>query len=172
MFKIDVITKERAEGELKIAYKTIEKVMGFVPPHFELFGTLDLEGLKKFTKESILLQRSDLIDARILPILRLIIAKKECRRYCTGFNTKMLEKDFDKEFIKEPLVRLSKLPVADEQKILIQKTIKAIYDSDNFAKEDIDELYNIGFDDKEFFKILNYCVKFMANSKMIDIYLK
>ena len=171
MFKIDVITKERAEGELKIAFKTIERIMGFVPPHFELFGTLDLEGLKKFTKESILLQRDEKIDARILPILRLIIAKKECRRYCIEFNTKLLEKDFGKDFVKEPLDTLSKLSLAEEQKILVRKIAKAIYDSENFTKEDIEELYNLGFDDKEFFKILSYCVRFMANSKMIDIYL-
>ena len=48
MFIIDVIKKEDAKGELKLLYSMIERSFGFVPPHFELFATIDMEAMKEF----------------------------------------------------------------------------------------------------------------------------
>lgn len=48
MFIIDVIKKEDAVGELKILYKMIERSLGFVAAHFELFATIDIEAMKEF----------------------------------------------------------------------------------------------------------------------------
>jgi len=47
MFIVDVIKKEDARGELKLLYKMIERSLGFVPPHFELFATIDIEAMKE-----------------------------------------------------------------------------------------------------------------------------
>ena len=50
MFIIDTIKNEDATGELKLLYKMIEKSLGFVPPHFELFATIDMKGMKEFVE--------------------------------------------------------------------------------------------------------------------------
>jgi len=158
MFIIPVIKKEDAKGELKLLYRMIERSLGFVPPHFELFATIDIEAMKEFAAYNFKMTTHENIDKNLLPHLRLTIAKRECRNYCVAFNTKMLEQDeFD---------------IDKKQELLMTKILKALSETDNFSSEDLDELKELGFSDKDFFDLLNYATGFMAKSKMIEIYLK
>ncbi len=158
MFIIDVIKKEDATGELKLLYKMIERSLGFVPPHFELFATIDMEAMKEFAAYNVKMLSHETIDKNILPHLRLAIAQKECRTYCVGFNTKMLEK--------------GRFEIDARQSILMQKVLKALQDTEKFDEKDISQLKEQGFSDKDFFDLLNYATNFMAKSKMIEVYLK
>ncbi|MDY0195362.1 MAG: hypothetical protein WC253_00390 [Sulfurovaceae bacterium] len=170
MFIIKPITKEEATGELKTIYKIIKKKLGFVPPHFELLGTLDISKLKDFLQYNEYMTNHPKIDADILPILRLYIATKECRSYCIGLNTKLLlAKGIDVKNIND---NLSSIVFKDNQKLLLDKTIKAIYDTENFGADDLGELYKADFSDKDFFDILGYTINFMSNSKIIEVYLR
>ncbi len=158
MFIIPVIKKEDAKGELKLLYRMIERSLGFVPPHFELFATIDIEAMKEFAAYNQKMATHENIDKNLLPHLRLAIAKRECRNYCVAFNTKILEEgEFD---------------INEKQKLLMSKILKALSETDNFSSEDLDELKELGFSDKDFFDLLNYATGFMAKSKMIEIYLK
>jgi len=158
MFIIPVIKKEDAKGELKLLYRMIERSLGFVPPHFELFATVDIEAMREFAayNQKILTHKN--IDKNLLPHLRLAIAKKECRNYCMAFNTTMLEK--------------GKFEIDDKQTLLMEKVLKSLNETELFGKDDLDELNAVGFLDKDFFDLLNYATNFMAKSKMIEVYLK
>jgi len=158
MFIIPVIKKEDAKGELKLLYRMIERSLAFVPPHFELFATIDIEAMKEFTAYNQKMATHENIDKNLLPHLRLAIAKRECRNYCVAFNTKMLEQ--------------GKFDIDEKQELLMSKVLKALSETDKFCSEDLDELKEIGFSDKDFFDLLNYATSFMAKSKMIEIYLK
>lgn len=158
MFIIPVIKKEDATGEMKLLYKMIERSLGFVPAHFELFATIDLEAMKEFAAYNQKMMIHETIDKNLLPHLRLEIAQRECRNYCVAFNTAMLEK--------------GEFEVNDKQKLLMEKVLKSLNETENFTKDDLAELYASGFSDKDFFDLLNYATGFMAKSKMIEIYLK
>ena len=158
MFIVDVIKKEEAKGELKLLYKMIERSLGFVPPHFELFATIDMEAMKEFAAYNVKMQSHEHIDKNLLPHLRLAIAQKECRTYCVGFNTAMLTNN--------------NFEINARQELLMQKVLKALQDTENFDEKDINELEEQGFSDKCFFDLLNYATNFMAKSKMIEVYLK
>jgi hypothetical protein len=162
MFIIDVIKKEEATGELKLLYKMIERSLGFVPAHFELFATIDIEGMKEFTSYNQKMLTHEHIDKNLLPYLRLEIAKKECRNYCMTFNTQMIAK-----------MESAKTPAYDEnQALLFAKVLKAIYETDFFTQDDLAELYEVGFSDKDYFDLLSYSTNFIAKSKMIEVYTK
>ncbi len=92
MFIIEPIKKEEAAGELKLFYKMVEKNLGFIPPHIELFATIDLGAMKKSMEFNQSMMTHEKIDKNLLPYLRLYIANSECRSYCTNFNTQMLLK--------------------------------------------------------------------------------
>ena len=162
MFIIDVIKKEDAVGEMKILYRMIEKSLGFVPPHFELFATIDLESMKEFAMYNQKMMSHEKIEANILPFLRLEIAKRECRGYCMAFNTKMVDALNAKEekFFDE------------KQEKLLEKVLKSLYETSAFTRDDLEELYLLGFSDKDFYDIMSYSSNFMAKSKMIEVYLK
>jgi len=40
------------------------------------------------------------------------------------------------------------------------------------TSNDLKELYNANFTDKDFYELLSYATNFMAKSKMIEIYMK
>ncbi|WP_297432842.1 hypothetical protein [Sulfurimonas sp.] len=173
MFIIEPITMDKATGELKLLYKKIQKTVGFVPPHFELFATLDLKSLREFVEYNFYFTKHPNIDAKLLPFLRLYIAQKECRSYCINFNTKMLlGNGADKEFLSDICQNIEKLPFEPKQILLLSKVLYAIYNAQSFGKKDLEELYDAGFTDKDFYELLGYATNFMAKSKMIEIYLQ
>jgi len=173
MFIIQAIKKEDSTGELKLLYKMIERSLGFVPAHFELFATIDIESMKEFVQYNQYLMNHASIDKNLLPYLRLYIANKECRSYCMNFNSSMLMKmDVDKNLIDNIVDEIHNIPFEEKQKMLLLKVLKALYDSKVFGESDLKELYSLGFSDKDFFDLLSYATNFMAKSKMIEVYLK
>jgi len=173
MFIIKPITVQEARGELKLLYKKIQKSLGFVPPHFELFATIDAKSLMEFIEYNLYFKNHPNIDEVVLPYLRLCIAQKEGRAYCIDFNTKMLQKmGIDSVMLKNIDAHISKLSLDERQKLLFAKVIYAIYNADEFGYNDLSELYNAGFSDKDFYELLGYATEFMAKSKMIEVYLQ
>lgn len=173
MFIIQPVKKEDAKGELKLLYRMIEKSLGFVPAHFELLATLDLESMKDFLNYNLYIMSHTKIDKNLLPYMRLYIANKECRSYCSNFNTELLMKmKVDIKLIYNIVEEIQNIPFEDKQKILLLKVLKALYETKDFKEEDLKELYELGFDNKDFFDLLSYATSFMSKSKMIEVYLK
>ena len=172
MFIIEPIKKENATGKLKLLYQMIEKHLGFIPPHFELVAPIDIKAMKDFLDYNTTIMSHKKIDRNLLPFLRLYIAQKECRRYCIGFNTEMLKKmNVDEAMINDMENHLDDIPLERAQKILLKKVIKAVYHPDKFDKIDLEVLYDVGFNDKDFYDILDYATGFMGKSKIIEAYL-
>ena len=173
MFIIKSIPAGEATGELKLLYKKNQKILGFIPPHFELFATLDPKSLHAFIEHNLYFAKHPNIDAQLLPFLRLCIAQKECRSYCINFNTKMLlSRGVEKELLGDICNNIEKLPFEPKQILLLSKVLYGIYNTQSFGEKDLKELYDVGFSDKDFYELLGYATNFMAKSKMIEIYTK
>ena len=172
MFIVKPIRKEEATGELKLLYRMIEKNLGLIPPHFELFGTIDLNALKEFVEYNRYFITHKNIDHNLLPFMRLYIAQSECRNYCIDFNTKLLSKSgIDKNLLNNILDEIKNIPFDIRQKTLALKVLHALYHPEVFNSNDLQELYDLDFNDKDFFDLLSYCSNFIAKSKMIEVYL-
>jgi len=173
MFIVEPIRVREATGDLKLIYKKIEKVLEFVPPHFELFATIDSKSLMEFIEYNLSFKNHPKIDETLLPFLRLCIAQKECRNYCISLNTKMLfAKGIDKKILNDIYANIENLPFEKKQKLLFSKVVFAVYNAQEFGSNDLVELYNAGFNDKDFYELLGYATNFMAKSKMIEVYMK
>lgn len=173
MFIIKTVPSKEAVGELKLLYRKIEKVLGFVPPHFELFATIDAKSLNDFVKYNLYFNSHPRIDAAILPILRLSIAQKECRQYCVNFNTKLLlSNGIEEELLHNIGSNLEKLPFDKEQILLLSKVLYALEYPHEFGSDDLKALRSVKFSDRDFYELLEYGANFAAKSKMIEVYLK
>lgn len=151
----------------------IEKQLGFIPPHFEMMASIDIESMKEFLNYNIAMMTHEKIDKALMPFLRLYIAQKECRSYCTTFNRELLLKQgVTKNVIDSFHDNLKLIPLDKSQILLLNKVFKAIYHSKEFKKDDLEELYTQGFSDKDFFDILGYATGFMGKSKMIEAYIQ
>lgn len=173
MFIVESIKKEDAEGELLAFYTMIEEQLGFLPSHFELFATFDLEAMKNFLNFNLKMMQHPKIQREVLPFLRLYIATKECRSYCTNFNTKIvLGMGIERELVQNITENLDQLPLEEPQKVLLKKVLFALQDPSKFGKKDLEELHSYSFSDNDFFDLLRYASEFNANSKMIEVFLE
>nr|WP_287413398.1 hypothetical protein [Pseudodesulfovibrio sp.] len=173
MFIIDTIKPDEATGELKLLYKIIKKNLGFIPAHFELFATIDLQAMTKFLEYNKYMMNHEVIDKNILPYLRLYIAKKEFRKYCINFNTQMLLNiGSNDKIIKNLENEPQNIPFDKKQKTILLKVFKALYEAEKFNNTDLEILYKLGFKHNDFFDLLSYASNFISRSKLIDVYLK
>ena len=147
---ISVQSKEKDKLD-KIFFK-IKKLLGKVPPHFELLGNIDYNALQNFLNYIYKLQTHHSINPDYFGFLRLYIANKEGFTYCVEFNTKLLiNKNYKIKIINKAKSDLSEIPFDDKHKLLAIKSIKAIFDSKNFTELDFDKLYKIGWNDKDIY---------------------
>ncbi|HFS82628.1 MAG TPA: hypothetical protein ENK71_01530 [Epsilonproteobacteria bacterium] len=169
MFIIEPIRKAEATGELKLLYRMIERTLGYIPPHFELFATIDIEAMKEFLNYNVKMTTHPKIDKNLMPYLRFMIASKECRRYCTDFNTKMI-----RDLGHEPVMAedIASIPFDEGQKRLLSTVMKALYESEAFDAKDIAALEAMGFSHKDLYDLLSYATGFIGKSKMIEAYLQ
>ncbi len=80
-----------------------------------------------------------------------------------GINNKILD---------DICLNINNLPFNVEQKLLLSNVIYAIYNANKFNNDDLQELYNVNFSDKDFYELLSYATNFIAKSKMIEVYIK
>jgi len=173
MFIVDTVKSHEATGELKFLYKMIQKIFGFVPPHFELLATIDLAAMKEFMAYNHTMMTHLLINKNLLPYLRLYIASKESRKYCLDFNTHiLLNMGANEQLVSHLVEKIEEIPFDDAQKCLLLAVLKALYNSKDFGKNDLDALHVKGWSDKDFFDLVRYATNFMSNSKLIEIYMK
>ncbi len=173
MFIIESQGNNYASKELRGVFEKIDKAFGFIPPHFELFATIDKEAFLEFIAYQHSMMHHRAIDAVLLPFLRLYIAHKEQRTYCQAFNTKLLRsKNINEVLIADVVDNIEHLPVALNQRLLAQAVITALYNPGIFSADTITTLEALGFSHKDFFDLLHYCCDFMSKSKMIEIYLQ
>ena len=172
MFILEPTHYESASKELRGVYKMIHKELGFIPPHLELFATIDKEALIEFIAYQRSMMNHPAIDAALLPFLRLYIAHKEQRTYCQAFNTKLLRSQhIEEQFITDIINTIEEIPVAHHQRALAQEVLRALYDTSHFTAENITQIEALGFSHKDFFDLLHYCCNFVSKSKMIEVYL-
>lgn len=173
MFIIETIKYEEAKGTLREKYEKFFNLLGEVPPHVELLGSIDEELLDRFILNITYFLNHPKINPKILPFLRLYISNQEGCKYCKSFNTKLLEKmNFSEEEIDTTMSDLTKAPFEEKDKTFLLKAIKSIYEPNSFNENDLQELYDFGWSDRDIFDIIDYVATFKGRGKMIDAYLK
>ena len=143
MFIIQPIKKEDATGELKLLYRMIERSLGFVPPHFELFTTIDLQAMKEFVEYNQYIMAHKKIDSDLLPYMRLYIANKECRGYCKKFNSAILANmEIDAKLINNIVEEIQNIPFDNTQKTLCRPVVLTAWGQANLYLSAVNEDLN------------------------------
>ncbi|HIP11735.1 MAG TPA: hypothetical protein EYG89_03890 [Bacteroidia bacterium] len=151
------INNQEQAVELKEINLKIKKLFGTVPPNLELLGNIDVNILKDFLVYVSKLMNHKTINPDYFGFLRLFIANQEDFKYCIGFNTMLLQsRNYEMEVINNSKLDLSKIPFDEKHKLLAIKSIKSIFDSKNFNQNDFNELYKIGWNDKDIFDSIEH----------------
>ena len=165
------INNKEQEIELKEVYTKIKVIFGTIPPNLALLGSIDLNVLKEFLTYVYKLMNHKTINPDYFGFLRLFIAYQENFKYCIAFNTKLLEsRNYDTTILNNIQKDISKIPFDDKHKLLAIKSIKAIFDSNNFNQNDLNELYKIGWCDKDIFDSIEHTGFMLRNGRMLIAY--
>jgi hypothetical protein len=165
------INNQEQKVELKEVHLKIKKLFGTVPPNFELIGNIDVSILKDFLSYIFKLMNHKTINSDYFAFLRLFIANQEDFKYCIGFNTKLLQsRNHKMKVIDNAKLDLSKIPFNEKHKLLAIKSIKAIFDSKNFNQNDFNELYKIGWSDKDIFDSIEHTGFMLRNGRILTAY--
>ncbi|NOR87357.1 MAG: hypothetical protein GQ527_07095 [Bacteroidales bacterium] len=154
-----------------VVFAQYKRFFGELPEHLELLGNVDPEILSDFLKYNMKLMRNKKFHVDFFTLLRIHIAIAENYSYCLEFNTKIL---LQKGYTKESIATFSNtqnLPLPSEQKILAEKAKKAIFDSVAFNKNDLEELYQLGWDIGEVYDAIEHIGIFEKNSRFIRAFM-
>ncbi len=165
------INNEKQKDELQQVYTKIKSLFGEIPSNFKLLGNIDVNILKEFLTYVYKLMNHKTINPDYFGFLRLFIAYQENFKYCIGFNTMILQKrNYDDKIINNMKKDISKIPFDDKHKLLAIKSIKAIFESINFNQKDFNELYKIGWSDKDIFDSIEHTGFMLRNGRMLVAY--
>jgi len=165
------INNVEQEDELKVIYAQIKEQFGEVPSNFELIGSIDVNILKDFLSYSAKLSSYKNINNDYFTFLRLFIANQEEFKYCLKFNSKLLQsRGYTDVVINSSKIDLAELPFCEKHKLLAMKSIKAIFNSENFNQSDFNELYKVGWNDKEIFYSIEHVGFMLRNGRILRAY--
>ncbi len=152
MFFVDI---ELLPEQQKIADK-IEEKLGVMPPQWRVLLYLNPKRFEIFLSEIKYLLNHPNINPDFFAFIRLFVANREGFSYCKSFNTKLLlAKGYDRLVLKEFLNGV-KMPFDEKHNLLMQKALKALYEAEEFGKDEIDELKSIGWCDADIFDAIDH----------------
>lgn len=167
------IMESQPPQETQPLLKRVKRFMGSVPPHFELFATLNPKRFEMFLNEISYLSMHKTINPDFFAFIRFYIAAKENFAYCYNFNTLLLLK---KEYTQEQLNNFEKerntLPLDEKHLTLFHTALKALENPDSFTKEDINVAKSLGWSDADIYDAIDHGAFLYKFSKILKAYSK
>lgn len=150
----------------------IKEEFGVMPPHWELLATINPKRFEMFIQEIRYLTNHPHIHPDFFAFLRLFIANKEGFIYCKSFNTKLLlSRGYDKKALQAYKEACALLPLDERHQLLVQKVMKALYQPDDFSKEDIEALKALSWTDGDIYDAIDHGAFLFKFSRILKAYL-
>jgi hypothetical protein len=167
-----MVQKNEAQKEqLEKILKKIKVIYGAIPPQMEFLGNIEVDYLKMFLTAVLRIAKHPHIEPDLFAFIRLHIAFKEDYPYCKMFNTKiLLAKGYTQKQLNDVITDIASVPFNEKHQILAIKSIKAIYGSKLFSKEDFDQLYNLGWTQKDVFDVIDHAGTIFRNGRILTTY--
>ena len=169
MYQKNEVQKEKLEK----LFKRVEALYGSVVPQMEFLGNIEVAYLEDFLKEAIRLVKHQNIDFDLFAFIRLHIAFKEDYPYCKGFNTKLLlGRGFVQAQLDVAVVNIETVPFDEKHQALASFAIKSMYESRDCVASDFEELYNMGWSQKDVFDAVAHAGMILKNGRILMTYSK
>lgn len=151
----------------------IKQMLGSVPPHFELFATVNPERFKLFMSEIAYLSKHVSITPDFFAFLRFYISTQNKFTYCYNFNKQLLlSKGYSEEILENLEKSVEALPLDERHQTLFKEALMAIDTPDNFDKRNIEKLSAQGWSDADIFDAIDHAAFLFKFSKILRAYSK
>ena len=167
------IVEPNLDTEMKILLRGIKQKLGQVPPHFEMYASINPERFKMFLAEITYLSNHAHINPDFFALLRFYVASQNGFNYCIKFNQALL---LAKGYTLEQLGALEgskeQLPLDSKHQVLFLEVITALDEPRNFTSETLESLKDIGWTDTDIFDAVDHGAFLFRFSKVLKAYSK
>ena len=169
MFIIDT----NPSKEMLPLLKKVERFVGYIPPHFSLFATLNPKRFEMFLNEIFYLTMHKSINPDFFALLRFSFSAKHNFEYCYTFNKKLLlDKNYTKEAVEAFETNSDNFPLDKKHHALFKGVQKAIDEPKSFTCKDIDALKELGWSDADIYDAIDHGAFLFKFSKVLKAYKK
>jgi len=166
------IIQKELSPEAKVFLRVLKRKMGSVPPHFEFFATVNFKRFKMFIDEISYIANHPNISSDFFTFIRYYISTNNGFDYCVSLNSNtLLEQGYSKTDLQNALNNQI-LPLEEKFTTLFTKTIKAIEKPQYFCKDDLQELYKLGFSDIDIWDSIDHAAFLFKFYKLLNAYKK
>lgn len=159
--------------EMKILLRGIRQKLGHVPPHFELFATINPTRFKMFLEEITYLTNHPHIQSDFFTMLRYSVASDNGFGYCIKLNHAfLLAKGYTIEQLHNLEGREKVLPLDESHQVLFDAVHTAIYEPETFTVETIDALKLLDWTDADIYDAIDHGAFLFRFSKILKAYTK
>ena len=160
-------------SEMKILLRGIRQKLGHVPPHFELFATINPTRFKMFLEEINYLTTHPQIQSDFFTLLRYTIASDNGFTYCINLNRAfLLAKGYTLDTLHDLEGTEKKLPLDERHQALFDAVLKAVYTPEIFTLEVIEALKILDWSDADIFDAVDHGAFLFRFSKVLKAYTK
>lgn len=165
--------KSEPNREMKILLRGVKKNLGQVPPHFELFATINPTRFKMFLEEITYLSQHPSINPDFFILLRYTIATQNLFTYCIGFNKALLlSKGYTLEEFSQLEGSKKILPLDVRHQALFDTVMLALNEPDDFTIDTISHLKDLGWNDADVFDAIDHGAFLFRFSRILKAYSK
>jgi hypothetical protein len=159
--------------EMKILLRGIKQKLGHVPPHFELFATVNPTRFKMFIEEITYLSTHAHINPDFFTLLRYVVASDNGFGYCIKLNQEfLLAKGYTLEQLHELEGMQKTLPLDERHQALFDAVRTALYTPESFTVESINALKILDWSDADIFDAVDHGAFLFRASKVLKAYTK
>jgi uncharacterized peroxidase-related enzyme len=168
---IQTYEPKEATGELKAVYDEIMAVRGRVGNNAQLLSTSpkilrhQLEFMKYYMDHPTL-------SAEFLAAVRVIVSGGENCEFCVDFNTGLLinMSGWTLEEVQAMRQDINKANLQEKEKALLKLAVKAVQNSNNITANDLDELREMGWNDKDILDAVNHGARMLATDILYNTF--
>lgn len=161
------------DREMKIFLRGIKQKLGHMPPHFELFATLNPTRFKMFIEEITYLGTHASINPDFFTLLRYTVASDNSFKYCIKLNREfLLAKGYALEQLGKPEGTHKTLPLDERHQALFDAVMTALYRPKSFTVDAIDALKILDWSDADIFDAVDHGAFLFRFSKVLKAYSK
>ena len=170
MMLINTVSPEKAEGKMKEAYDMFMKRLGVIPRPLEMMSAspsifeLQLQRIQYYADHPTL-------SFALLSHIRYLVAHNLNYSFCMDFNKHILKKQgLEDDDIQKMEADPKKSLLEEKESAMLAFVVKAVKDPSSVKAEDINQLKEMGWEDRDLVDALAQGVNMIDHSIMMEVF--
>ncbi len=166
------IIKPEPNREMQVLLRGVRAKLGHVPPHWELFASINPTRFKMFLEEINYLTAHSNIEKDFFAFLRYAIATDNGFDYCMRFNQQLLlSTGYTPEDLHAVEGTDKNIPFDKKHQALFDAALTAVFEPDRFTAETIAYLHRIGWSDADIFDAIDHAAFLFKFARILKAYI-